>query len=1031
MSGATMAEIIRVNLLAGVEISSVDPAQVRSSSRSVLLLAYLVSHPEIPQPRAHLAGLLWPDSKSAQARTNLRRELHHLRVLLHDSACLEVDARALCWHRGPDCVVDVHDFLTTCRSAVGALESEDREGVELHGGRALGLYRGPFLPGCYDDWVLTVRQELSRTCVDLCDRVAAYWFSWGDPTAAAVFARKRVLLEPLEEAGYRLLMRAQRGAGDRAGAMRTYHQCASVLERELGVVPSPDTQAELDAALSDMDCAPGDAGIGSTDKRAWPLSPDLVGRAAERDRLLSAWRQTQSGCRFVVVVGEAGVGKTRLVADLAGAVHRQDAVVATTRCFAATGAVPLAPVADWLRSPHLRMATKRLDPVWRAEVARLVPEGDTVADPGSGVRAKVDAWQRLRFFEGLARAFLAVDRPVLLTVDDLQWCDKATMSWLSFLLAFPASMPLLVVATARDEEFAASDLAGRLDGMRAAGQAEVVALGNLSRHGAAQLATGVLGESVREEELSLLMSATGGNPFFLLEALRKASSTPGPVEPANLLGVLDSRLSRLSEPAREVVALASAVGRDFTLNLLIEASDLAEDMVVHQVDNLWRRRILEEHGRGYDFAHDLLREAAYRMISPPRRWLLHRRLAQALELLWPDRLDAVAAQLAEQYDRSGRPERALPFYERAARQATAVFAHAESVRFWQRCLALLGELPASSERDRRELGVLQELLPPLNAWRGYASAELETHERRANALGERLGLADVRCTAAIALFTTTFVQGHTAESHQWGQQALTLSTQRPEFAAQAHLALAGSGLSLGLLPLADEHFRLACDVAGGSDSLPIGTRTEVHARAWWAHARWLLGDETGAGATSAEAVVTARRIEHPYSLTVALSYAAVTHQVVGNLTSLPDILVELTELCEHYDFAYYRHWATVLTGWAAGGATGLRDARRGIESLTHEGSLARMPYWLSLVADLHRRQGNIAAAIATLDAAAAFATEHEDRWWLPEVLRARAALDPHPGPDRRLEQAAALAESQLSITLLNRCREDLDSRAGH
>jgi len=1023
-----MAGTIRVNLLGGVEVAGAVSGRFRSSPRALSLLAYLVSHPESPQPRAHLAAVLWPDSEDAQARTNLRRELHNLRAQLGDNECLRVDGGSLCWRPGPDCTVDVQDFLDACERTVAASAAGDRAGAEQHGGRVLALYRGPFLPGSDDDWALTIRQELRQACVDVCDRVATFWLTSGDPTAAAVFARRRVLLEPLEEQGYRMLMQAQRMTGDGPGAVRTYHQCASVLERELEVEPSPATQAELDAVLSALDRAPGGGGADPTDVPAWSLASGWVGRDAEQSRLLSAWSGAQTGCRLLVVLGEAGVGKTRLVAEVAAAVRRQGAVVATTRCFAATSAVPLAPVADWLRTPLLRMATQRLDPVWRAEVDRLVPEGDSDADPSTGARAKVDAWQRFRFFEGLVRAFLAVDRPLLLTIDDLQWCDKATMSWLSLLMSSHGSAPLLVVATARDEDFGDSDLAGLLDGMRAAGQTELMSLGNLSAPAAAVLAEEALGHAVSDEDIHLLMSATSGNPFFLLEALRTSSSTPGPVQPADLRGVLENRLSLLSESAREVVTLASTVGRDFTLDLLIEASDLGEEMVVRQVDDLWRRRILEEHGRGYDFAHDLLREAAYRLLSPPRRWLLHRRLAQALELLWSGRLDDVAAQLAEQYDRGGRPDRALPFYERAARQATAVFAHAEAVKFWQRCLGLLGELPASSERDRRELGVLQELLPPLNAWRGYASTELEGYERRADELGERLGLEDIRCTAAIALFTTTFVQGHTAESHEWGRQALALSGQVPELAAQAHLALGGASLSLGLLRQADEHFHVSCDLAGASDSMPIGTRTEVHARAWWAHARWLLGDEAGAVAASAEAVETARVINHPYSLTVALSYAALTHQVSGNLPSLEPVLVELTELCARYEFAYYSQWAMVLTGWAQGGADGLRQARRGIESLTHEGALARMPYWLSLVADLHRRQGDTAAEIAALDAAASIATEHDDRWWLPEVLRARAVLDPRPGPNMRLERAAILAQAQSSAALLERCRVEMAER---
>ena len=358
--------MIRVDLLGGVEVSGADPAQIQVSSRAVSLLAYLVSHAEIPQPRAHLAGLLWPNSASGQARTNLRRELHHLRVLLRGSECLQADDRSLCWRSGSGCVADVHELLTASHNALAAAESEDREGVELYSGRALELYRGDFLPGCYDDWALSVRQDLKGTCVEMCDQISAYWLSCGDPTAAAVFARRRVLLEPLEEPGYRRLMRTQLEAGDRAGAMRTYHQCASLLERELGFGPSPETRAELDAALSDIGRGTGDPGVVSAENATWPLSPGVVGRGAERDRLLAAWSGAQSGCRFVVVTGEAGVGKTRLVADLAGAVRSQGGLVAATRCFTATGSVPLAPVADWLRSPHLRMATKRLDPVWRS-----------------------------------------------------------------------------------------------------------------------------------------------------------------------------------------------------------------------------------------------------------------------------------------------------------------------------------------------------------------------------------------------------------------------------------------------------------------------------------------------------------------------------------------------------------------------------------------------------------------------------------------------------------------------------------------
>lgn len=1022
-----MLAVMRVELLGGIEISGASPVQGQGYSRAVSLLGYLAFHCGVPQSRGHLAGVLWPDSEGAQARTNLRRELHNLRALLGDRAGLHVDAASLCWRSGPHVVVDVSEFRTACENAAAAVKGLDDDRVATEGGRALALFRGPFLPGCYDDWALLIRDELLRTCVDLCDGVVEHWLSRGDPEGALVFARRRVLLEPLEEPGYRLLMQAQRAAGDRAGAMRTYHRCASLLERELGIGPSAQTRAELDATLADRGQPQGAASTSAPEMSPLSLAPELVGRHPERAWLRSAWDASQSHPGFIVVTGDAGVGKTRLIAEFAGAVERQDALVLTTRCFAATGAVPLAPVADWLRHPHLRAATRRLEPMWLSEVRRLVPEGEALADQATGVRAKVDAWQRLRFFEGLARAFLAVDRPLLLTIDDLQWSDKATLSWLSFLMSYAGSAPLLVAATARDAELNENELAAALAKMRSAGQADVRRVDNLSAADAGQLAQRVVGRDVTDDELGLLMSSTAGNPFYLVEALREAASTPGRIEATDLQRVLTSRLARLSQPAQDVLALASAVGRDFTIDLLIEASDLDEGTVVRLVDELWRQRILQEHGRGYELAHDLLRAAAYGAISPPQRWLLHRRLAQALELLYAERIDVVAAQLAEQYDLSNRPERALPFYERAARQATAVFAHAESVRLWQRCLRLLAERPTSKQRDERELGVLLELLPPMNAWRGYASTTLEKYERRAAALGERLQLVDARCTAAIALFATTYVQGHIAEAHGWGRQALSLSQQCPDLTAQAHLAVAGSGLALGRLQLAEKHFRLACELSGESDSLPIGARTDVLARGWWAHGRWLLGDEAGARTTGAENVDNARLIDDPYSLAVALSYAAVTHQLLGDRARLAGVLSELTEVCDRYGFAYYCDWARVLTGWTQQGSTGVRTVKLGVESLKRDGSLARMPYWLSLLADLHCRQGNTSAARATLDAAIASATEHDDRWWLPEVLRARAALDPTPRAVRRLEQAVVLAESQSNVPLLGRCRADLEA----
>jgi len=195
-------------------------------------------------------------------------------------------------------------------------------------------------------------------------------------------------------------------------------------------------------------------------------------------------------------------------------------------------------------------------------------------------------------------------------------------------------------------------------GMRATGLLTELSLGPLEAADTARLARAACAQSLADADADLLHATTGGFPLFVIEAVRSSAdlrSTPSPS--SDLSAVLRKRLEQATAPAREAVGLAAAVGTNFTLDLLTEASDLEADDVVAAVDELWRLRIVREFRDGYDFSHDLLREAAYAEVSPPKRWLLHRRIAQGLELLHADDADAVAAQLADQYARGGRPGR--------------------------------------------------------------------------------------------------------------------------------------------------------------------------------------------------------------------------------------------------------------------------------------------------------------------------------------------------------------------------------------
>ena len=238
----------------------------------------------------------------------------------------------------------------------------------------------------------------------------------------------------------------------------------------------------------------------------------------------------------------------------------------------------------------------------------------------------------------------------------------------------------------------------------------------------ARLAESIRGAPLLDGDRTLLQAATGGFPLHVVEAMRTADGSGRASLPAgDLEAVLRRRLEQVSPTARELAGLAAAVGRDFDLDLLVEASDLDADSVVQAVDELWRLRIVHECGDGYDFSHDLLRAAAYERVSPPRRWLLHRRLAQGLELLHADDTGPVSAQLAEQYARGGRPERAVAHYRRAADVASGVFAHADAIRLHSAALAIVRARPPGRDRDRQELDVLEAMAAPLNARHGYSS----------------------------------------------------------------------------------------------------------------------------------------------------------------------------------------------------------------------------------------------------------------------------------------------------------------------
>lgn len=686
-------------LLHGNEsLNTVDTPRLQS------LLAYLLLHRETPQSRHRVAFLFWPDSPEEQALTNLRNLLYRLRHSLPQSdRFLYVDRRTLRWRDTAPFELDVAEFEGALNRADDA---PDRAAERSALKQAVGLYEGDLLPGLYDDWIIPERQRLRQSFERALERLTRLLEDQHHYRAAVDYARRLVRHDPLREVSYRRLMRLQALTGDRSGALRTYHRCASLLEHELGVEPGPATREMYERLLAVEDAPlPPQARPG----RAGAVSP-LVGRQDAWAELRHAWRRaTGAHPHLVLISGEAGIGKTRLAEELIQWASRQGTATATARCYAAEGELAYAPVAAWLRARRLPSSLGR---VWRGELARLLPELLTddpdLPEPGP----ITEPWQRRQFFEALTRALLYGDQPLLLLIDALQWCDQGTLEFLHYLLRYDPRARLLVVATYRPHQVGDDHpLSSLIHALRQEDQMDEIELAPLSKGETAALAKNVAGREVHPDLVDCLYRETEGNPLFIVETVRGGLPdevrelpsggmvcVPRPL-PSRMKDALMTRIEQLSPLSRSLAELAATIGREFTFDVLREASDAGEDRLVQGLDELWQRRIIREQGEeAYDFSHDKLREVLVADLSEARRHMLHRRVAQALEHVYGDDVDGMAARIAFHYERADEPHEAIAYYQVAADMARRVQAEEKAARYRQRASRLQEEIgPSNSD----------------------------------------------------------------------------------------------------------------------------------------------------------------------------------------------------------------------------------------------------------------------------------------------------------------------------------------------
>ena len=1024
VSGGAPARL-EVRLLGVVEII-LDGRRLRAfnSLRLQRSLALIAIRRDL-QHRSRLAFELWLDSDERQARTNLRKLLHDFRHSLPDiGEFVEIDNEIVRWIPTGPSEVDVLRFRDAL--AVGDLEL------------AAHLYSGDLLPACYDDWVLDERAKLRAEAYGAFVRLTEQAAGRGDHKATIKHAQRVIGLEPTDEAAVRFQMEAHLALGDRAAALRSYHRYAEVLERDLGVAPGEAIGAmyqQLRAGTINRDEVHGE-------NLAPVAESPFVGRDLELNQLNEAWNTArQGGAHLLLVTGEPGIGKSRLAMEIGRRVRAEGHMVASARAYEAAGRLPWGPVIDLLRSDALRSHIDTLETVWRAELARLLPELLDASQP-SGPSQSGDLAQRHRLFDAVNRAIVVGDRPRLLIIDDLQWCDAETIELIGFVVRSGQTAPVLIVGTVRWEEIPEHHpLVGLVDALRHDQAVTTVPLDPLDEATTATLAARLGAEDTIDQKLAAqLWSETEGNPLFVIEALRAGISSDGSqaVLTPTMRAVLRARLGQLPDGARRLAEVAAVIGRPFSVGLIVSATGIGEHELVDHVDELWRRRIIRDQGPTYDFSHDKLRAVALEMVTPARRRQLHRAVAEAIAVEFQDHIDAAGPQLAAHYDQAGMVEPAIDAYRTAGAQSVAVSALDEAVTMFRRALSLLADLPTSPDRDALELDVRIALGSPLVALEGYGSNSAHRLYERALSLCRKLHRpVDAPILRGLGLAR---LQGcRFDDCSELGQALLDDERHDPIARTEGRYLLGVSAFWRGDLAMARHYLEGAIeayDVSHRDEHLALyaqDPRAVCLVRLAWVEL-W-AGDAGRANETARSALEIAVDLDHLMTLGYVTTYAAIIAAESEDLVRLAELLGDAGLLWRRLSERYLVVVLEALRGWldvCEGSLGGIEKIVRSVARSRTEGETLHLTYCLLLLARARSMAGEFEQGRAATREGLSWSHSCNQRYLEAELWRVDGELAYRSGEAEAaaasLRNAVELASAQGAGWLELRALHSLASR---
>jgi class 3 adenylate cyclase/predicted ATPase len=774
----------------------------------------------------------------------------------------------------------------------------------------------------------------------------------------------------------------------------------------------------------------------------------FVGRQPELEQMRQALELAKGGHgQITAMVGEPGVGKSRLLYEFR-ILEQTGCKVLEAYSVSHGKAYPYLPLTELLKG-YFQIAPEDGEPTRREKVAGKVLLLDRsledtlpyiffllgILDGDSSLQHMAAPIKRQRTFDAIKRLLLreSLSQPVIVVFEDLHWIDGETQAFLDILSDSVASTRILLLVNYRPEYRHSWGNKTYYTQIR---------LDPLGEQDAGELLTALLGTG---KELipvrALILEKTEGNPFFMEEVVQALAEEKVLLgergkyridKPATELQIpptvqvaLAARIDRLGTEEKGLLQTVAVVGRKFYLSLLKRVTEKPEEELRQLLSHLQEGEFIYEQPAfpeaEYVFKHALTHEVAYNSVLTERRRTLHERAARAIEELYRDRLDEHYGDLAHHYSRSRSIERAVEYLKLAGQQAAQRSADTDAVSHLTAALELLKSLPNTPERVQQELVVQTTLGPALSNTKGPAAPEVLHAYARARELSQQVGETPQQFQVLRGLWYFYLHRVELQTARELGEQLLTLAQHVGDRALllEAHYALGNTLNYLGEFASASAHFEQGIALYDRQQhrahAFRYGQDPGVLCHAYAGLTLWWLGYPEQALRRSQQAVTLARELAHPFSLGIALVFAAWLHLLrrAGPMTQ--EWAEAAIALAAKHGFTVLLAQGTIYRGWAltehyiepaAGqghGEEGIAQMQQGLAAWGATGAKVFRPYSLALLAESFAKLARHDAGLTLLAEALGMANETEERRWDAELYRLKGELLRARAPEQDTE----------------------------